>query len=204
MGKEEATRYPIHPLLQQRWSPRAFSGRMVEKDKLLSLLEAARWAPSSFNEQPWSFILATKDHRVDYERLLRCLVDGNIRWAQQAPLLMLSVAKLHFDHNGKPNRHAFHDVGLAAANLIIQASALGLYVHQMAGFHLDRAREAFQIPDSAEPVAAMAVGYLGDPQQLAEDIREKESASRTRKPLSDFVFSGAWSRPSPLLNDQAH
>ncbi|MEE9205318.1 MAG: nitroreductase family protein [Nitrospirales bacterium] len=204
MGKEAATRYPIHPLLQQRWSPRAFSDRMVEKDKLLSLLEAARWAPSSFNEQPWSFILATKDNRVDYERLLRCLVDGNIRWAQQAPLLMLSVAKLHFDHNGKPNRHAFHDVGLAAANLIIQASALGLYVHQMAGFHLDRAREAFQIPDSAEPVAAMAVGYLGDPQQLAEELRDKESTPRTRKPLSDFVFSGAWSRPSPLLNDQAH
>ncbi len=204
MGKEAATRYPIHPLLQQRWSPRAFSDRMVEKDKLLSLLEAARWAPSSFNEQPWSFILATKDNRVDYERLLRCLVDGNIRWAQQAPLLMLSVAKLHFDHNGKPNRHAFHDVGLAAANLIIQASALGLYVHQMAGVHLDRAREAFQIPDSAEPVAAMAVGYLGDPQQLAEELRDKESTPRTRKPLSDFVFSGAWSRPSPLLNDQAH
>ncbi len=204
MGKEAATRYPIHPLLQQRWSPRAFSDRIVEKEKLLALLEAARWAPSSFNAQPWVFIVATKDKPVDYERLLRCLVDGNIQWAQQAPLLMLSVAKLHFDHNGKPNRHALHDVGLAASNLIIQASALGLYVHQMAGFHLDRAREAFQIPDSAEPVAAMAVGYLGDPGQLAEELRDKESAPRTRKPLSDFVFSGTWKQPSPWLKDQAH
>ena len=134
MPKVAETRYPIHELLRERWSPRAFADRMVEPEKLRSLLEAARWAPSSSNEQPWSFIVATKEHAGEYERLLSCLVEGNVRWAQHAPVLMLSVATLVFERNQKPNRHAFHDVGLAVENLIIQGTALGLFVHQMAGF----------------------------------------------------------------------
>ena len=203
MRKLAETRYPIHELLRERWSPRAFADRMVEPGELRSLLEAARWAPSSFNEQPWSFIVATKQHPGEYERLLSCLVEGNVRWAQHAPVLMLSVAKLAFERNQKPNRHAFHDVGLAVENLVIQGMALGLFVHQMAGFHADRAREVYGIPESHEPVAAMAIGYLDDPGRLPDDLREREVAPRIRKPLESFVFSGQWGQSSPLVDGKA-
>ena len=203
MRKLAETRYPIHELLRERWSPRAFADRMVEPEELRSLLEAARWAPSSFNEQPWSFIVATKQHPGEYERLLSCLVEGNVRWAQHAPVLMLSVAKLAFERNQKPNRHAFHDVGLAVENLVIQGMALGLFVHQMAGFHADRAREVYGIPESHEPVAAMAIGYLDDPGRLPDDLREREVAPRFRKPLESFVFSGQWGQLSPLVHGKA-
>jgi nitroreductase len=171
----------------------------VEKEKLLALFEAARWAPSCFNEQPWSFLVATRDSANGYGRLLECLVETNIRWARTAPVLMLSVAKRTFDANGKPNRYAFHDVGLSMANLIVQASALGLYAHPMAGFHIAKAVSAFHIPETHEPVAALALGYLGDPDQLPEDLRERERAPRERRPLEDFVFSGAWKEASPIL-----
>ena len=203
MQKLAETRYPIHELLRERWSPRAFADRMVEPEELRSLLEAARWAPSSFNEQPWSFIVATKQHPGEYERLLSCLVEGNVRWAQHAPVLMLSVARLAFERNGKPNRHAFHDVGLAVENLVIQATAFGLAVHQMAGFHVDKARELFSIPDGHEPVAALVLGFPGDPAGLPEDLREREVAPRIRKPLESFVFSGQWGQSSPLVHRKA-
>ncbi len=203
MHKLAETTHEIHALLRERWSPRAFADRMVEPEKLRSLLEAARWAPSSFNEQPWSFIIATKESPSEYERLLSCLVEGNVRWAQHAPVLMLSVAKLAFERNQKPNRHAFHDVGLAVENLVIQATALGLAVHQMAGFHVDKARELFSIPDGHEPVAALVLGFPGDPAGLPEDLRERERAPRTRKPLESFVFSGQWGQPSPLVDGKA-
>lgn len=199
MQKAAETRYPIHQLLRERWSPRAFADRMVEPEKLRSLLEAARWAPSSSNEQPWSFIVATKEHAGEYERLLSCLVEGNVRWAQHAQVLMLSVAKLVFERNQKPNRHAFHDVGLAVENLIIQATALGLFAHQMAGFHADRAREMYGIPEGYDPVAAMVIGYLDDPGLLPDDLRDREMAPRTRKPMESFVFSDQWGQPSRLV-----
>lgn len=200
MDRPAEIRYPIHDLLRRRWSPRAFADRMVEREKLLSLLEAARWAPSSYNEQPWSFIVATRDDPAEYERLLGCLVEGNIAWARRAPVLMLSVAKLQFDRGGKPNRHAFHDVGLATENLAVQATAMGLCVHPMAGFHVDKAREVFAIPADHEPVAAIAVGYPGDPASLPDPLRERELAPRTRRALQQFVFSGRWGQPSPLVS----
>src|SRR5207249_9094308 len=121
MEKLAETQYPIHDLLRRRWSPRAFSDRRVEPDKLRSLWEAARWSPSSYNEQPWSFIVATKEDEAEYARLLSCLVEGNIEWAQHAPVLMVSVARLSFEGVGKAIRHAFHDVGQAGANRMVQA-----------------------------------------------------------------------------------
>jgi nitroreductase len=172
---------------------------MVEKEKMLALFEAARWAPSCFNEQPWSFIVATREDPAEYERILACLVESNIRWARQAPVLMISVAKLNFSYNDKPNRHAFHDVGLAVENLIVQAGVLGLYVHQMAGFHRDRARETYAIPETHAPVTGIALGYLGDAEKLPEDLREREQARRERNPLERFVFSGTWNQTSSLL-----
>jgi nitroreductase len=198
--KPAKTQYPIHELLRRRWSPRAFSNRMVEPDSLRSLLEATRWAPSSYNEQPWSFLVAAKQDPAEHARLLSCLVEGNIQWAQHAPVLMVSVARLAFEDNGKPNRHAFHDVGQAVANLIVQATALGLVVHQMAGIHPEKIRELYSLPEGYEPVAGIALGYPGDPEALPERLRQRELAPRERKPVTEFVFTGRWGRTSPLVS----
>ena len=199
MEKPAQTQYPIHEILRNRWSPRAFADRAVSPETLRSLFEAARWAPSSFNEQPWSFLVATRENPEDFNRLLSCLVDGNIAWAKYAPVLMLSVAKLKFEHNQKPNRHAFHDVGRAGENLVIQASALELMVHQMAGIHVDKARESCGIPEGYDPVAGFAIGYPGEPQTLPEGLRERELAPRSRKPAESFVFGGRWGQTSRIF-----
>lgn len=199
MEKLAETTYPIEPLLQRRWSPRAFAERPVEADKLLSLWEAARWGASTANQQPWYFIVARKEDEVEYARLLSCLRENNQQWASRAPVLMVSVAKLTFDANGQPNRHAFHDVGLAVANLIVQATALGLFVHQMAGIYPDKVRELYGIPEGFEPVAGIVLGYPGDPASLPEDLRQRELAPRVRKPIESFVFQGRWGQPSPLV-----
>jgi len=199
MEKPAQTGFPIHELLRRRWSPRAFSDRPVEPQKLRSLLEAARWAPSSYNEQPWAYLVATREDPEEHARMLSVLVEGNMAWAQRAPVLMLSLARLHFERNGKPNRHAFHDVGLATAQLVTQATALGLVVHQMAGFHAEKARELFGIPEDWEPVAAIALGYPGEPESLPESLRQREFAPRTRKPLEQFIFTGRWGQTSELV-----
>lgn len=199
MEKPAENQYPIHELIRRRWSPRAFSAQMVEPEKMRSLLEAARWAASCFNEQPWSFIVATKEKSDAFERLLGCLVKANVLWAQHAPVLMLSVARLNFERNGKPNRHAFHDVGLALGNLTVQATALGLSLHQMAGFDVAKAREQFNIPEGHEAVAAIALGYPGDEESLPDDLRERELGPRSRRTLESFVFSSEWGQTSPLL-----
>ncbi len=199
MEKPADAQYPIHDLIKRRWSPRAFSDRPVEPDTLRSLLEAARWAPSSNNEQPWNFIVATKDNQTEFSQLLSCLVEGNSLWAQHAPVLMVSVARMSFEDDGKPNRHAFHDVGQAVANLIVQATALGLAVHQMAGFHPDKVRELYGVPKEFEPVAAIALGYPGDPQSLPDKLRTRELAPRERKHIAKFVFTGRWGRTSPVV-----
>jgi nitroreductase len=201
MDRFAATRYPILDVLQRRWSPRAFAERPVERETLRSLLEAARWAPSTGNEQPWSFLVATKDDPAAYARLLSCLSENNQRWAGAAPVLMISVASLRFTRNDQPNRFAFHDVGLAVENLVIQALAMGLYVHQMAGFSPEKARELYKLPASAEAVAAIALGYLGDPQTLPDDLRERELTPSVRKPLQEFVFGGQWGQTATWVQE---
>lgn len=199
MEKPAETQYPIHELLRRRWSPRVYAERLVEAGKLRSLFEAARWAPSCFNAQPSRFLLATKETPVEYTRLLDCLVEGNKKWAHHAPVLVLSVAKRAFD-DGSPNRHAWHDVGLAVENLVIQATALGLVVHQMAGFDVEKARADLKIPEGFEPVAMIAVGYPGDPSMLPDKLYQRELSPRTRKPIAEFVFAGEWDKPSPLVS----
>ncbi|MDJ0845623.1 nitroreductase family protein [Crocosphaera sp.] len=195
MEKPAINQYPIHELIKQRWSPLAFDARPIEPTKIASLLEAARWAASCFNEQPWSFIVATQDNSQEYEKLLSCLVEANQKWAKNAPLLMLSVAKLTFERNNKPNRHALHDVGFAVGNLTLQAQSFGLFVHQMGGFDGDKARSLYNIPQDYEPIAAIAVGYPGNINQLDEDLKQRELSPRSRKPLTDFVFRGNWGQP---------
>ena len=192
MEKPAETQYPM---LQRRWSPRAFSDQPVSPEHVRSLLEAARWAPSSNNEQPWNFLVATKENQVDYERLLSCLRNTNQMWAQLAPVLAMSIAKLVFTDGGELNRHAFHDVGLAVENLVVQATALGLRVHQMAGIYPDKVRELYSIPAEYEAVAAIAIGYPGDPSMLPEKFRQREFATRFRKPIADFTFAN----PSPIV-----
>ena len=201
MEKAAETQYPIAEILRRRWSPRAFSDRLVEPEKLQSLFEAARWAASSFNEQPWNFIVATKQKPEEHARLLSCLVEGNQRWARAAPVLAASVAKLNFDKTGKLNRHAFHDVGQAVESLIVQATALGLFVHQMAGFSPETVREIYGVPDGFEPVAAMAIGYGLAADELPEAFREFDVGARSRKPVSGFVFEEHWGETSRLLSE---
>jgi nitroreductase len=200
MEKRAKTEHPIEDVIARRWSPRAFEERRVEPEKLKSLLEAARWAPSSNNEQPWRFIVASKaDAPTEHERLVACLVEGNRKWAFRAPILMLSVASLNFEDDGKPNRHAYHDTGMAVANLLLQATALGLQVHQMAGFDVQKARETCLIPTGFDPVAMIVLGYPGDPAILPDYLREREMKPRERQPISDFVFSMKWGQTSPLI-----
>jgi|SRR5262252_2182955 len=199
MEKPAPTDYPINELLCRRWSPRAFAERAIEPEKLRSLFEAARWAPSSFNEQPWAFIVATSQNSQEHALLLSCLIEGNQRWAQRAPVLMVSVAKLNFDQTGKPNRHAFHDVGLATGNLLVEAAELGLVVHQMAGFFPAKVREIYGVPEDFEPLTAMALGYPGEVEQLPESLRARELAPRSRKPIGSFVFEGRWGEASPTV-----
>ena len=174
--------HPIHDLLARRWSPRAFAERAVEPEKLRSVLEAARWAPSSFNGQPWSFLVATQDDPADYERMLGCLIEWNQQWAKSAPVLMISLARNAFEHNAKPNRHAFYDVGAAVACLTIEATSLGLAVHQMAGFEPEKVRERYGVPESFEPVSAIALGYVGDANSLSRRGADPSQAGAWGKP----------------------
>jgi nitroreductase len=184
----------VHPLIADRWSPRAIAERPVDRAQLASLFEAARWAPSSRNEQPWRFLVATRDDPVGYGRLAACLLDGN-GWARRAPVLALSVAKLDLEHDGSVNRHAWHDVGLATENLVLQAWSLDLVVHQIAGFDAERARSELAVPAGFDPVAMLAIGYRDAPETLDERLRARELAPRRRRPLEELVFGPAWEAP---------
>ncbi len=196
MEKPAETQYPIHDLLRRRWSPRAYADKPVERDTLQRLFEAARWAPSSSNEQPWHFIVATKEEPSAYDRLFQCLKEGNKKWAFRAPVLILSVARVTFEEEDTPNQHAWHDTGMAAFSLSLQSTALGLIVHQMAGFDVEKARKDLEIPEGFEPVAMIAVGYPGDPAILDERLRQREMAPRERKPAREFLYVGKWGKPS--------
>lgn len=200
LKKTAETQIPVHELISERWSSRAFAQRPVEPEKLLSILEAARWAASSANEQPWAFLVATSDHPKNHEAIAGVLVDSNRTWAEKAPVLILPFAHTQFTKNGNPNRYAFHDVGQAVANLSLQATALGLTVHQMGGFKADEAREKFSVPADWQPVSVIALGYPGDPESLAENFREREIAQRQRKPLDTFIFSDSWGHPAPITS----
>jgi len=185
----------MQELLERRFSPYAFSSRPVEPEKLRKLFEAARSAPSCYNEQPWRFVVAKQEDGEAFQRLLETLAEANRKWAQHAPVLALSVAKLDFTHNGRPNRHALYDVGQAAAYLTLQATELGLYVHQMGGFDAGKASRLLNIPEGYEPAAMMAVGYLGDPKSIPGGSSEHDGSRRARKPLDSLFFAGLWDEP---------
>jgi nitroreductase len=199
MQKPAPTNFPVHNLIRERWSPRAFASKPVEPAVLASLFEAARWAPSSNNEQPWAYLVATKDDSENFAKTLSVLVEFNAAWAKEASVLMIAVSRLNFQ-NGTPNRNAFYDTGAATALLSVEATARGLAVHQMAGFDHAKAKQVFEIPEDWEPIAAIAIGYPGDPESLSQKLRDREVAPRTRKPLSEFVMSGRWGHTSPIVS----
>ena len=195
MDKPASLDYPIHDLLRRRWSPRAFVAEAVPKEALRSVLEAARWAPSASNLQPWHIIVATKANKTAFDDMMSCLVPFNQGWCKTAPVLMLMIAKVA-DDKGRPNPHAGHDVGQAAAHLTVQASTLGLYVHQMAGIEVERIRSVYSVPAGHEPVTALALGYIGKPDSLDDEkLRAREIAPRERRKQADFVFEGKFGGP---------
>jgi len=198
MKKSAPSEFPVHELIRERWSPRAFADKPVPQDVLRSIFEAARWAPSSFNEQPWAYIVARKDDKENFEKMLSVLVDFNVQWAKSAPVQALAVAKLTFANNNALNRNAQYDTGAATALLSVEATARGLAVHQMAGFDAEKARQVFEIPKGWEPIAALAIGYPGDPASLPPSLKDREMAPRTRKPIAEFVMAGQWGHTAPF------
>lgn len=188
MDKQADSQFPLHDLIKNRWSPRGFSDRSVSEQDVRTLIDAARWAPSCFNEQPWRFLVARKEDGAAYDAMLQCLVGGNQAWAKNAPLLILALASTKFERNGNPNAHAWHDVGLAVGNLTVQALAMDLYVHQMAGIEYDKIRQDYQLPEDVEPVTGLVIGYLGGTEGLPEWAAEKEGAPRERKAAEDIAF----------------
>ena len=188
----------VHDLFRSRWSPRAFAGRPVSNQDLRTILEAGRWAASSYNEQPWRFVVARKSDGPLYDKVLGVLLPFNQAWAKSAPVLIITAAKQTFTHNGTPNLHAMHDAGAALAHIALQATALGLRAHAMAGFDREKARIELGIPEGYEPAAAVALGYPGSPDDLPSPYRERELAPRARKPLDDLVFGGHWNEPLVL------
>lgn len=194
--KPATTRVKIHDIIQNRWSPRAFDvNKPVNHDDLLALLEAARWAASCFNDQPWRFVVCDKNTNADsWQKALSILAERNQLWAKNAPILIMSVAMHNFNHNDKPNRWAMYDTGAASANLSLQATALGLIVHQMGGFDAEQARQLFHLPHDCTPMAMMAIGYQADAETLEEDFKATELAERSRVTLSERFYAGQWNQ----------
>ncbi|MGA2559677.1 MAG: nitroreductase family protein [Terracidiphilus sp.] len=187
----------VLPLFHTRWSPRSFTDQDVSHQDLARVFEAARWAASSFNEQPWRFLLGTRGSEA-YKKIYDSLVPFNQSWAGKAPVLILGATRTKFSHNGAPNPVALYDLGAAASYLTLQAAALGLATHQMAGFDGDAARKAFNVPEEYIFGAVIALGYQGEPDNLpGEQAIAQEKAPRSRKHLGEFVFS-AWDQPAKL------
>jgi nitroreductase len=179
---------PIYDNIKNRYSSVIFSSEKIEQEKLVSLFEAARWASSSYNEQPWRFILGVKNQDENYAKLFACLDEANKYWAKYAPVLVMSMAKRTFTVTGKPNRFAQHDTGMAVGNLLAQATSLGLYVHQMGGYSITKAKEHFELTDDLEPMAIMAIGYQGEIEMYPDDLQKREKRERFRKGLDEILF----------------
>lgn len=180
---------PVHPVLNERFSPRAFSDRAITDAELELVLEAARWAPSSMNEQPWRF-LVTRKGGDGHAELLAALNPSNQVWADKAPVLILNLVHRTLSRNGQENYHARHDLGLATAQLTAQATALGMGLHILGGFNAEMVRTAFEIPDTCDIVSVIALGFPGDPESLPEHLKQRELQHSPRRPLSELVHYG--------------
>lgn len=195
--KTAGTQVPIDPLLAKRWSPRAYEAeKQVLREDLIALLEAARWAPSCFNEQPWRMIVFDRfDNTSGWEAMKECLTERNQLWARSAPILIVVTSVSTFSHNGKHNRWSHYDSGAASENICLQATSMGMAAHQMGGFDSDKVRQKFGVPDDVDVMAVIAVGYPGDITDLHEDFQSGEQAERVRRPLNESFFLGGWDKP---------
>jgi nitroreductase len=200
MEKPATTNFPITQLIEKRWSPRAFADRLLTRAEVGALFEAARWAPSAYNEQPWRFLFATRDDPSAFAQALGGLIPWNQAWAGHAALLVLCFQARRFERNGKENALAAHDVGLATENLLLQAQSLGLRAHVMSGIDPVAIRERYAVPDGFDPITAIAVGALGTAEDLPEDMQEGELAPRSRRALTEIVFKTAWGVPASLVD----
>jgi nitroreductase len=197
MQKPASTSVPIQETIAKRWSGRAYDvNKQVSHEQIIALLEAARWAPSCFGDEPWRFIVWNKqaDEKA-WQQAFDCLADSNKAWVKNAPVLILVCAGSLFGHNQSPNRWAQYDTGAAAENLCLQATHLGLMAHQMGGYNADKAREKFNIPAQFTPMAMISVGYQGDANDLPDELKARELAERKRKPLGELFFEGVWDKP---------
>jgi nitroreductase len=183
-------------LIKDRWSPVAFSPRAVEEYKLKSIMEAAGSAPSSMNEQPWLFILITREEPEIFNNVIDILADGNRIWAKNAYAFIISLARTKHTYKDKPNKYAFHDTGMAVSNMLMQALSMDIYFHQMGGFSSERAREYFRLDEGVEPVAVMALGYIGDGNGLPEEVLKRDSMRRPRKSISEYAFRNRLNNPA--------
>jgi nitroreductase len=200
MKKPAPTKYDIHTLIAGRWSPRAFSLKEIPVEIIQRLFEAARWAPSSSNDQEWRFIIGFKGDKT-HQKLFDTLVEFNQLWAGKAPVLVLICGQTISRKTGKPSPVFAYDVGQAVAMLSIQATHEGLFVHQMGGFDKNKAREKFELPESIEPLAAMSIGYPGDASGLHPKLKPMESAVRVRNNFDTFVFANKFGEPTSLFNE---
>ena len=189
MSKEKQVDHPIHPLLSDRWSPRLFSERQVSRNDLLSILEAARWAPSAFNEQPWRFIYGFKGS-PEFDVIHSCLKEGNQSWTKDASVLILTFSKDFFDRNQKPNNIAKHDLGLAAMSMVIEAQSKNIFTHQMAGIEADKIIVEYKIPEGFTPFTGIALGYLAAAESLNEEQKKSEYKVQSRNPIPSFAGEG--------------
>jgi nitroreductase len=195
MQKPAETPVPLHSVIRDRWSPVAFSARPIEPAVFGSLFEAARWTASSYNEQPWVFCVATQEQPTEFTQLLSCLMEANRVWVQHAYALAVTCAAKTYARNQKPNKHAWHDTGAALNSLVLQAMSHGIYCHPMGGFDSVAVRTVMQIPESHEPVTAVAIGYPADDLSKVDDaLRQRDASPRVRKPLTDMVFTGRWGK----------
>lgn len=198
MHKPAITRTPIHKILEERWSPRAFSAKAISEESLTSLFEAARWAASGNNVQPWRFIVASQDQPEAFAKMADCLVPSNKRWAEKAPVLVAVVVERQAPDAEQANDAAEYAVGLAVASLTLEASSRGIYSHQMGGIDRDKLQQSYHIPEGYYPRVVIALGYLGDIADLPENLQQRELAQRTRKPLEELVFAEDWGLSAKL------
>lgn len=196
MQKPATTQVPINEVIANRWSGRAYdANKAVSHEQIVSLCEAARWAPSCFGDEPWRFIVWNKNtNKASWQQAFDCLVSANQEWVKDAPVLLLVCADSVFGHNQKPNRWAQYDTGAAAENLCLQAQDLGLMAHQMGGFNADAARSAFAIPEQFTLMAMVAVGYAAEIKTVIGEALTRETAQRKRKPIGDLFFDSAWNQ----------
>ncbi len=192
-------RNEIHELISSRKSIRAFSEKSIDDESLVKIFEAARWAPSSRNEQPWRFIVARKEDKENFQRTLSCLSENNHIWAQHGAILIIVLAKKNFSSHPSPNTHSQHDVGLSIGNLLLQATSMGIFLHQMGGINYENVRILFEVPVEYEVISIIVGGYPGNHESLPENLRERETMPRYRKELSELVFEQKFGNPSSLF-----